>query len=243
MRGLLAYSLDEDFNIGGAFDNLCYPQVLSNLNRIIASNPNFYDFTCPEDRPTMISPIGEVVNNDSGQPGWSGAPPLCVNMDGCNKDDLNDYLDVVTLNLVGLIDADADLSNLSSVGNHYIPTTTCDDALYFGFFEPVLICLDPTPNCADIKIADVKLGDDDPFEVAISNDGCSGDTVPETTNATERESLLSLYANLDGADSDVNPFCVPYDTEVEVSYTDKAFDKAAYCSKNAKKSRNGRCKN
>ena len=101
VRGLLAYSLDEDFNIGGAFANLCYPQVLSNLNRIIASNPNFYDFTCPEDRPTMISPIGEVVNNDSGQPGWSGAPPLCVNMDGCNKDDLNDYLDVVTLNLVG----------------------------------------------------------------------------------------------------------------------------------------------
>lgn len=193
-----------------------------------------------EDGKTEFAIFSEVKNVTTATTlGWD--TPLCLKA-SCDTDVLQQVLTETYLDFFDFVSVDWRNRNFTATAT-YTPTAEC---LYDQIVDPVenpeLYCSgDNAPVCSNIKLVEITIGEDAPFEVAICDDN---DCIASVGTADIAGHYATGYMS-------ANPFCIEdegrnfqnkFQTEpVTSKYSDKAFESKSYCSAKAASRRTGRC--
>jgi len=174
--------------------------------------------------------------------GWD--VPMCKSS-SCDEDVLQQVLQKVAIDY---FQQRGDGSELRAQGwyadSTVIPTAECVfDQIGASVINPELYCQAGTPACSNMKIAEITIADDAPFDIAIcADDDCLASVGPVD--------VVGNFANADPHFSvSEDPFCVrdiasnayTRSQYVSAEITDKVFDKTQYCTAAAYRSRTARC--
>jgi len=181
------------------------------------------------------------VNNGTVETDVAWGVPMCKSA-LCNTEVFNQVLTETWSDFFDLVDADWRNFGFKAIAT-YAPTAECVyDQIDIPVNNPELYCSgDNAPVCNNIRLAEITLGDDAPFEVAI----CDDNNCLASLGASD---VVGYYAN--GARGR-DPFCIVIEgendnfmarfQETSAKISDKAFNLSNYCSAAAASKRTGRC--
>jgi len=172
---------------------------------------------------TKYNVVDGIAKNDIG---WNAA--MCKS-DTCDATVLQQVINASFLDFYDLIDPKWRAEGWKATST-ITPTAECvyDKIGAAPLNNPELYCTADAPTCSNIKLAEITLADDAPFEVAICDDN---------------ECLASVGAVGIPTETLIDPFCLDYLGEdlSQTEISEKAFDKAEYCTVAAASARAGKC--
>jgi len=214
-----------DFDPYGVFLGTCLEDLVQAL-LLTQSRPDINRQVCEDDNKTAVAFFSTIESSSypTNSLGWD--VPMCK----------SDECDATVLQQV-LTETFSDIFALSTTWNSegwtatstVTPTAECVyDKIGAAMNNPELYCTEDAPTCSNMKLVEITLADDAPFEVAICDDN---------------ECLASVGAVGIPTETLIDPFCLDYLDEdlSQTEISEKAFDKAEYCTVAAASARAGKC--
>jgi len=250
------------FDSSGAFLQTCLPDLLGatllgneNQNRQVCEDGKteiaLYSTVESSSIPVDSKPYNVVDGVAKTDIGW--LIPMCKSAQ-CDAGVLKQVLSETFLDFFDFVDSGWRTQGWDATST-VIPTGECVyDQIGAAVRNPELYCSDDAPACSNMKLAEITIADDAPFEVAICDDNdCltsvgAVDIVGYHATGPMLESFVMKSDNDQISQND--PFCISNDFPnfvsrnqkyVSAKILDKAFDKTNYCTAAAARERMGRC--
>jgi len=197
---------------------------------------------------TEYNVVDGVVENDFG---WNTA--MCKSP-SCDATVLQQVLTATFLDFYDTIDPKWKQFGWKATST-VTPTAECvyDKIGAAPLNNPELYCTADAPTCSNMKLVELTLADDAPFEVAIcdDNDCLASVGAVDIPGYFATGTMDQSYAPREVEISSNDPFCMK-DLEskfarrnqkyISAKISDKAFDKTKYCTVAAASARAGKCK-
>lgn len=177
--------------------------------------------------------------------------PMCKSA-SCDADVLQKVLTTTFIDFLALYNTGWKAKDWKAIST-VTPTAECVwKQISDPVLNPELYCTADAPTCSNIKLAEITIADDAPFEVAIcdDNDCLASVGAIDIVGFHATGPFIQTYTPTE-LGSYLDPYCIAdleywhtnrHQKYVSAKILDKAFDKTNYCTAAAANGRMGRCR-